>query len=158
MGAVSVANCAHAGSCLARGVAGMLTVQRIRVPDTGSVSWVVVDSAHLPVAAVGEFLLYLHRIGRSPNTVRAYAHHLQAYWSFLQEKGRDWRTLKLSELAEFVGWVRHAKRSGGVHRSDRTINLILAAVGSFYVYQDRLGVETATTARSRRSRCGSKRG
>lgn len=121
----------------------MLTVQRIRVPDTGSVSWVVVDSAHLPVAAVGEFLLYLHRIGRSPNTVRAYAHHLQAYWSFLQEKGRDWRTLKLSELAEFVGWVRHAKRSGGVHRSDRTINLILAAVGSFYVYQDRLGVETA---------------
>ena len=30
-----------------------------------------------------------------------------------------------------------------MHRSDRTINLILAAVGSFYVYQDRLGVETA---------------
>ena len=121
----------------------MLTVQRIRVPDTGSVSWVVVDAEHLPVAVVGEFLLYLHRVGRSPNTVRAYAHHLQAFWSFLEERACDWRTLKLSELAEFVGWVRHAKRNGGVHRSDRTINLILAAVGSFYVYQDRLGVETA---------------
>ena len=125
------------------GVSGMLKVQRIRVPDTGSVSWIVVDAERLPVAEIVEFLLYLHRIGRSPNTVRAYAHHLQAFWSFLQEGGRDWKTLKLSELAEFVGWVRHAKRSGGVRRSDRTINLMLAAIASFYVYQDRLGVETA---------------
>jgi len=142
MGAVSVANCAHAGSCLA-GEADMVRVQKIRVPDTGNVSWIVVDAEHLPVAVVNEYLLYLHRIGRSPNTVRAYAHHLQAYWSFLTERRVDWRKLKLGELAEFVSWVRHVARSGGVHRSDATINLILAAVGSFYLYQDRLGVETA---------------
>ena len=34
-------------------------------------------------------------------------------------------------------------------RSDTTINLILAAIGSFYEFQDRLGVETAIS-RSRR--------
>jgi integrase/recombinase XerD len=39
--------------------------------------------------------------------------------------------------------VRHATRAGRGHRSDATINLILAAIGSFYEYQDRLGVETA---------------
>ena len=41
------------------------------------------------------------------------------------------------------------QRAGGDHRSDATINLILAAIGSFYEYQDRLGVETAIS-RSRR--------
>lgn len=127
----------------------MVRVQRIRVPDTARVSWVVVDAEHLPVGEVNEYLLYLHRIGRSANTVRAYAHHLQAFWSFLQERQADWRKLKLGDLAEFVGWVRFTTRSGGSHRSDATINLILAAVGSFYVYQDRLGVDTAMGASRR---------
>ena len=120
----------------------MVKVQKIRVPDTGHLSWIVIDGEHLPVAVVNEYLIYLHRLGRSPNTVRAYAHHLQAYWAFLVEQKHDWRDLKLTQLAEFVSWVRHADRAGGSHRSDTTINMILAAVGSFYEYQDRLGVET----------------
>jgi site-specific recombinase XerD len=119
------------------------------VPDTGHLSWIVVDGEHFPVAELNEYLLYLHRLGRSPNTVRAYAHHLQAFWEFLVEQGHDWTSLKLTQLAEFVSWVRHTKRAGGDHRSDATINLILAAIGSFYEYQDRLGVETAIS-RSRR--------
>ena len=41
------------------------------------------------------------------------------------------------------------RAAGRDHRSDATINLILAAIGSFYEYQDRLGVETAIS-RSRR--------
>jgi integrase/recombinase XerD len=121
----------------------MVRVQKIRVPDTGRLSWIVIDGEHIPVGVVNEYLIYLHRLGRSPNTVRAYAHHLQAYWDFLLEQQYDWRDLKLPQLAEFVSWVRHATRAGGGHRSDATINLILAAIGSFYEYQDRLGVETA---------------
>ena len=127
----------------------MVRVQKIRVPDTGRLSWIVIDREHVPVGVVNEYLVYLHRLGRSPNTVRAYAHHLQAYWAFLVEHKHDWRDLKLTQLAEFVSWVRHATRAGGAHRSDATINLILAAIGSFYEYQDRLGVETAIS-RSRR--------
>ena len=126
-----------------------MRVQRISVPDTGHLSWIVVDGEHLPVTVLNEYLLYLHRLGRSPNTVRAYAHHLQAFWEFLVEHGHDWRRLKLTQLAEFVSWVRHATRAGRDHRSHATINLILAAIGSFYEYQDRLGVETAIS-RSRR--------
>src|SRR6266702_322001 len=127
----------------------MVRVQKIRVPDTGHLSWIILDREHIPVGVVNEYLIYLHRLGRSPNTVRAYAHHLQAFWSFLIEQRHDWRDLKLPQLAEFVGWVRHGARVGHGHRSDATINLILAAIGSFYEYQDRLGVETAIS-RSRR--------
>jgi hypothetical protein len=100
----SVANCAHAGSCLAL-EAGVVKVQKIRVPDTGHLSWIVIDGEHVPVAVVNEYLIYLHRLGRSPNTIRAYAHHLQAYWAFLIEQKLDWRELKLTQLAEFVSWV-----------------------------------------------------
>ena len=91
----------------------MVRVQKIRVPDTGHLSWIVVDGEHLPVTVLNEYLLYLHRLGRSPNTVRAYAHHLQAFWSFLVEHGHDWQRLKLTQLAEFVSWVRHATRWWG---------------------------------------------
>ena len=102
-----------------------MKVQRIRVPDTGHLSWIVVDGEHLPVAVLNEYLLYLHRLGRSPNTVRAYAHHLQSFWAFLAEQDHDWQSLKLTQLAEFVSWVRHVTRAGRGHRSDATINLIL---------------------------------
>src|ERR1700760_2665690 len=105
-------------------------VQKIRVPDTGHLSWIIIDREHIPVGVVNEYLIYLHRLGRSLNTVRAYGHHLQAYWDFLLEQQYDWRDLKLPQLAEFVSWVRHATRAGGGHRSDATINLILAATGS----------------------------
>jgi hypothetical protein len=80
----------------------VVRVQKIRVPDTGHLSWIVVDGEHLPVTVLNEYLLYLHRLGRSPNTVRAYAHHLQAFWRFLVEHGHDWQRLKLTQLAEFV--------------------------------------------------------
>jgi hypothetical protein len=51
----------------------VVRVQKIRVPDTGHLSWIVVDGKHLPVTMLNEYLPYLHRLGRSPNTVRAYA-------------------------------------------------------------------------------------
>src|SRR5260370_19703703 len=88
-------------------------------------------------------------MGRSPNAVRAYAHHLQAFLRFLSEERRDWKTLTLTQLAQFVAWLRRSRLPGGKSRADSTINTILAAVGSFYEYQDRLGIET-NISRSRR--------
>jgi len=106
-------------------------------------------SADQPLIAPNQYLSYLHHLGRSPNTVRAYAHHLQAFSKFLGEENRDWTTLTLTELAKFVAWLRRISSSNGKSRSNTTINTILAAVGSFYEYQDRLGVET-NISRSRR--------
>jgi len=126
----------------------MIRVQRIIVPDTQERSWVLFSAGH-PLIAPNQYLSYLHRLGRSPNTVRAYAHHLQAFSEFLSEENRDWTTLTLTELAKFVAWLRRISPSNGKSRCDSTINTVLAAVGSFYEYHDRLGVET-NISRSRR--------
>ena len=126
----------------------MVRVQRIIVPDTQERCWVLFNS-NQPLIAPNQYLSYLHHLGRSPNTVRAYAHHLQAFSKFLCEENRDWTTLSLTELAKFVAWLRRVSSAGSKSRSDTTINTILAAVGSFYEYQDRLGVET-NISRSRR--------
>ena len=127
----------------------MIKVQRIIVSGSHERSWIVLAKNGEPIAEVNEYLMYLHQLGRSPNTVRAYAHHLQLFWTFLSVGEHDWKKLKLSHLAAFVGWVRNSPGLGGKLRSDTTINVILAAVGSFYEYQDRLGVETEIS-RSRR--------
>ena len=126
----------------------MVRVQRIIVPDTQERCWMLFN-AYQPLIAPNQYLSYLHHLGRSPNTVRAYAHHLQAFSKFLGEENQDWTTLTLTELARFVAWLRRISSSNGKSRSNTTINTILAAVGSFYEYQDRLGVETSIS-RSRR--------
>jgi integrase/recombinase XerD len=126
----------------------LVTVQRIVVPETNGRAWVLLDGQRNALIPQNQYLLYLHHLGKSPNTVRAYAHHLQAFANFLIEQGQDWKTLTLTELAKFVASLRR-NNSIARARSDATINTILAAVGSFYEYQDRLGVETPVS-RSRR--------
>jgi integrase/recombinase XerD len=59
----------------------------------------------------------------------------------------------LNELASFVGWLRQSSVSAHGQRCDATINVILAAVGSLYKHQDRLGTETEI---SRSGRFGAK--
>jgi integrase/recombinase XerD len=124
-------------------------VQRIIMADSHERSWIVLDASGRPITEINEYLLYLHHLGRSPNTVRAYAHHLQLFHEFLVDTRRDWKELALTDLATFVGWLRLSSRKAREPRSDSTINVVLAAVGSFYAYQDRLGVETEIS-RSRR--------
>lgn len=126
----------------------MTTVQRIVVPETKDRSWVLFDGRK-PIAPANQYLLYLHYLGRSPNTVRAYAHHLQAFSTFLRNEERDWIALSLTGLAKFVAWLRRTDSADDRPRSNTTINTILAAVGSFYEYQDRMGIETPIS-RSRR--------
>ena len=127
----------------------MIKVQRVIVPDTRERSWVLFDAEQRPLVAPNQYLSYLHCLGRSPNTVRAYAHHLQAFLKFLSEGTQDWKALTLTQLAQFVAWLHRTHSPCGKSRADSTINTILAAVGSFYEYQDRLGIET-NISRSRR--------
>ena len=62
------------------------------------------------------FLAYLTDIGRSPNTVKAYAHDLKNYWEFISFRGLDWREARLEDVGEFVAWLQlpPAGRSGEV--------------------------------------------
>jgi integrase/recombinase XerD len=99
---------------------------------TGQQRWLVIGPDYLPVESICAFLIYLENIGKSPNTCRAYAHHLKLYWEYLAERDRAWTTVGLQELAEFVGWLRMPVVAGAPARADNTVNVIVAAVTSFY--------------------------
>lgn len=48
----------------------MVKVQRIRIPDTRRLSWIIVDEEYVPIEVVNEYLVYLHHPGRSPELHR----------------------------------------------------------------------------------------
>ena len=61
------------------------------MPHDGAESWTLVDDGSSVVAPAEAFLAHLAAVERrSPNTVRAYAHELRAYFAFLVVRGLDW--------------------------------------------------------------------
>jgi integrase/recombinase XerD len=124
-----------------------MLVHPVVVPGSGTRSWTVLGDDDVPVVPVDRFLGYLTDIGRSPNTVKAYAHDMKDLWQFLGFRGLDWREARLEDIAEFVTWLQlpPAGRSGAVavlpssvpEVSVATVNRKLAAVSSFYAHQAR---------------------
>lgn len=49
---------------------------------------------------------YLASIERSPNTVKAYAHDLKDWFTFLAGRDLDWREVTLEDVAGYVAWLR----------------------------------------------------
>jgi hypothetical protein len=91
-----------------------MLVHPVVIPASGTLSWTVLGDDDVPVVAVERFLAYLTDIGRSPNTVRAYAHDLKDFWGFIGSGGLDWREVRLEDVGEFVAWLQlpPAGRSG----------------------------------------------
>jgi integrase len=128
-----------------------MLVHPVVVPGSGMVSWTVLGDEDLPVVPVDRFLGYLTDIGRSPNTVKAYAHDLKDFWCFIGLRALDWREVRLEDVGEFVAWLQlpPAGRSGVVavlpsaaaQVTVATVNRKLAAVSAFYAHQARHGAE-----------------
>jgi integrase/recombinase XerD len=126
-----------------------MLVHPVMVPGSGTRSWTVLGDDDVPVVPVDRFLAYLTDIGRSPNTVKAYAHDLKNYWEFISFRGLDWREARLEDVGEFVAWLQlpPAGRSGEVavlptaaaEVSAATVDRKLAAVSAFYAHQARSG-------------------
>lgn len=122
-----------------------MKVQRVRIPDSDRVSWLVLDDNYLPVQPIQSYLRYLESIERSPNTVHAYAGHLKLYWEFLCDLHLNWLEVTLENLADFIHWLRSPEprvvsiQPKESKRTEKTINAILAAVCGFYEFQERLG-------------------
>jgi integrase/recombinase XerD len=130
-----------------------MRVQRVVMPGFGAGSWTVLGDDHVPVEPVERFLAYLSSVERSPNTVKAYAHDLKDWFTFLAGLGRDWRAATLEDVAGFVAWLRlrPAARAGRVtvlpsvehHCSAASVNRKLAALTSFCEFHARHGVRLA---------------
>lgn len=102
-----------------------------------------------PVPAIESYLAWLSHIERSPNTVRAYALDLKAYFAFLHATGIAWDQVTLEQLGQFTGWLRQPAdnvvvlATGRPARSASTVNRMLTAVFGFYDFHARHGVEVA---------------
>ena len=131
-----------------------MLVHPVVIPGSGTRSWTVLGDDDVPVVPVDRFLAYLTDIGRSPNTVKAYAHDMKDLWQFLGFRGLDWREARLEDIGEFVAWLQlpPAGRAGEVavlpsavaEVSVSTVNRKLAAVSAFYAHQARNGAGSAT--------------
>jgi site-specific recombinase XerD len=106
------------------------------MPASSLESWTVLGDDDLPVGPVERYLAYLTDIERSPNTVRAYAHDLKDWFTFLNGRGLDWREVRLEDIGGFVAWLRlpPAGRDGLVNRK-------LSALSAFYLHAARHGVD-----------------
>ncbi len=132
-----------------------MLVRRIVLPASALESWTVLGDDAAPVEPIERYLAYLSDIERSPNTVKAYAHDLKDWFSFLGIRGLDWREVRrevrLEDVGEFVAWLRlpPLARSGAVavlpsvdrHCGEATVNRKLSAVSAFYQHAARHGVD-----------------
>src|SRR5664279_208123 len=80
-----------------------MRVQPLLMPGSGEESWTLLGDDHVPVE---RFLSYLASAEKSPNTVKAYAHDLKGWFTYLAGHRLDWRAATLEDVAGFVAWLR----------------------------------------------------
>ena len=90
---------------------------------------------------VERFLGYLTSIEKSPNTVKAYAHDLKDWFTYLTGHDLNWQAVTVEDVAGFVAWLRLPPegRDGKVavlrtvehHCSAASVNRKLAALTWF---------------------------
>lgn len=122
-----------------------MRVQKAILPS-GNYTWIVLDDSFLPIEPVHKYLSYLNSINRSPNTIKTYAHALKLFWTYINQENLKWTEVGLSELSNFLSWLHEYNSNLSSvsfvqkKRSERSINLLLTVVGTFYEYQHRLGL------------------
>ena len=128
-----------------------MRVQRVVSPASPLESWTVLGDDDAPVGPVERYLAYLTDIERSPNTIKAYAHDLKDWFTFLTRRGLDWAEVRLEDIGEFVAWLRlpPVARDGKVsvlpsvqrHCAESTVNRKLSALSAFYTHAARHGLD-----------------
>ena len=118
-----------------------MRVRPLLMPGSGEESWTLLGDDHVPVEPVERFLSYLASAEKSPNTVKAYAHDLKDWFTYLAGHRLDWRAATLEDVAGFVAWLRlpSVARAGKVavlptaehHCSAASVNRKLAVLVSF---------------------------
>jgi site-specific recombinase XerD len=128
-----------------------MRVQRVLMPGSEAESWTLLGDDQVPLDPVERFLGYLASIEKSPNTVKAYAHDLKDWFTYLARRGLDWQAVTVEDVAGFVAWLRLPPEgrdgrvavlpSAGHHCSAASVNRKLAALTSFCEFHARHGVE-----------------
>jgi integrase/recombinase XerD len=104
--------------------------------------YILVDSNGFPVLPAMKYLKYLDKTRKSSNTQKTYCYSLKHYFTYLEEKNKDYKYIKLEDLVEFVAWLRSPYESSKVtplqkkkaKRTEKTINLTITVIANFYDY------------------------
>jgi integrase len=128
-----------------------MRVQRVLMPGSEAESWTVLGDDQIPLEPVERFLGYLSSIEKSPNTVKAYAHDLKDWFTYLAGRDLGWQVVTVEDVAGFVAWLRLPPegRDGKVavlptvesHCTAASVNRKLAALASFCEFHARHGVK-----------------
>jgi len=78
-----------------------MKVQRVRLPNTDQIHWIVLDDAFVPIQPICSYLAFLDDLDRSPNTIRATAHHLKLFWQYLGDERITWTEIDVARRAVF---------------------------------------------------------
>jgi len=89
-----------------------------------------------------KYLKFLDKTGKSPNTQKTYCYSLKHFFTYLKETCKDYKHIQLEDLADFIGWLRNPFENSKVtpikqvksKRTEKTINLAITVVISFYDY------------------------
>ena len=126
-----------------------MKVQRVCLPNTDQVRWVVLDDDFVPIQPILSYLTFLDDLDRSPNTIRATAHHLKQYWDYLRDAHLCWTEIDIAQLAGFIPWLRRPDPSvisiehKQARRTNATIDQTIGSVHSFYAFHARMGIAPA---------------
>src|SRR2546422_3038721 len=121
-----------------------MKVQRVRLPETDRYTSLVLDDDYVPIRPILSYLTFLHDLDRSPNTIRATAHHLKLFWEFLRDERLDWTNVDVAHLAAFITWLRQREPAvlsiepKPARRTNATIDQMLTSVHGFYDYHMRM--------------------
>jgi site-specific recombinase XerD len=118
---------------------------RQRASTASMATFVVLDRDWRVIGPVELYLEHLRQEGYSPNTVRAYAGGLAAWWSMLEDRDLSWQAIGVDDVARFIRSITRTVRDSAVElRSERaaaasTVNGAVAAVMGFYRYHALIG-------------------
>jgi len=120
---------------------GKIRIQEVMLENQAK-RYMLLDQNGFPVLPVMKYLKYLDQTGKSPNTQKTYGYSLKHYFSYLEEKGKDYKFIRLEDLVDFVGWLRSPYQSSAVtpiqqveaKRAEKTINLTITVIANFYDY------------------------
>jgi len=120
---------------------GKIRIQEVILEDHTK-RYMLLDRNGFPVLPVMKYLKYLDQTGKSPNTQKTYCYSLKHFYTYLEEKEKDYKFIRLEDLADFVGWLRSPYQSSTVtplqqekaKRTEKTINLTITVIANFYDY------------------------
>ncbi|WP_188109065.1 tyrosine-type recombinase/integrase [Paeniglutamicibacter gangotriensis] len=98
---------------------------------------------------IDQYINYLDAIERSPNTQRAAAYDLRAYYQYLESVKVEVDSANAEDLAGFVRSLRRPDPSvpiintASAARTAATVNRMMSTVGSFYRFRADLGFQGA---------------